>query len=226
MDRFTLQRIIGDCVKPRDLKVYYEAFIHKSAYKEIGYSQERLEHLGDAVLQVCITHLLFKKFPHESEGVLTKMRTNIVNGATLAQIGRRMNLDDLVVVSKLANNALSHDRLYEDTFEALVGAVYIDLGLDECMKFVAFHVEHEMDSETLICDTNYKDLLRKTINKRKMQSLRYVTENREGVFVCQLSCGDIMLSEAEGTTKKRAEMEAAHNALASHFPDDVTSRLV
>ena len=136
----------------------------------MGYSQERLEHLGDAVLQLCITHLLFKKYPNESEGILTKMRTKIVNGATLAQIGRRMNIDNLVVVSKIAENALSHDRLYEDTFEALVGAVYLDLGLQDCMTFVAYHVENEMDSDTLLCDTNYKDLLRKSVSKRKCRT--------------------------------------------------------
>ena len=226
MNRATLQKIVGNCIKPQDLRVYYEAFIHKSAYKDIGYSQERLEHLGDAVLQLCITHLLFKKYPNESEGILTKMRTKIVNGATLAQIGRRMNVDNLVIISKIANNALSHDRLYEDTFEALVGAVYLDLGLKDCMTFVAYHVENEMDSETLLCDTNYKELLRKSVNKRKMQHLRYNTESNEGIFMCQIFCGDINLSKAEGTTKKRAEMEAAHNALAVHFPDDVTKRLV
>jgi ribonuclease-3 len=226
MNRTALQEIIGTCIKPQDLKVYYEAFIHKSAYKEMGYSQERLEHLGDAVLQLCITHLLFKKYPNESEGTLTKMRTKIVNGATLAQIGRRMNIENLVVVSKIANNALSHDRLYEDTFEALVGAVYLDLGLDDCMTFVAYHVENEMNSETLLCDTNYKDLLRKSISKRKMQNLRYITESNDGIFICRIFCGDLNLAEAEGTTKKRAEMEAAHNALSIHFPDDVAKRLV
>jgi ribonuclease-3 len=192
----------------------------------MGYSQERLEHLGDAVLQLCITHLLFRKYPNESEGTLTKMRTKIVNGATLAQIGRRMNIDNLVVVSKIANNALCHDRLYEDTFEALVGAVYLDLGLDDCMSFVAYHVENEMDPETLLCDTNYKDVLRKSISRRKMQNLRYLTESNDGIFMCRIFCGDIKLSEAEGTTKKRAEMEAAHNALSIHFPDDVVQRLV
>ena len=226
MNRAALQKLVGDCIKPQDLRVYYEAFIHKSAYKEIGYSQERLEHLGDAVLQLCITHLLFKKYPNESEGILTKMRTKIVNGATLAQIGRRMKIDNLVIVSKIANNALSHDRLYEDTFEALVGAVYLDLGLQDCIKFVAYHVEKEMDSDTLLCDTNYKDMLRKCINKRKMQNLRYYTESNEGIFMCRIFCGDINLSEAEGTTKKRAEMEAAYNALTLHFPDNVIKRLV
>lgn len=226
MDRTTLQNILGDCIKPRDLKIYYEAFIHKSAQEEIGYSQERLEHLGDAVLQLCVTHLLFKKYPTESEGVLTKMRTKIVNGKTLAMIGRRMHIGDLVVVSKSGNKAFAHDRLYEDTFEALVGAVYLDLGLDDCIRFVSWHIEQKLDSDTLLWDTNYKDLLRKMTIQNKMQTLRYMTDNNDGIFVCRVSCGDIVLSEAEGTTRKRAEMEAAHIALIRHFPDCVHSRIV
>lgn len=226
MNRGELQHIVGDCIRPRDLRLYAEAFVHKSAYKEVGYSQERLEHLGDAVLQLCVTHLLFKKYPHESEGVLTRMRTKVVNGATLAQIGRRMRLDSLVTVQKIAANALTHDRLYEDTFEALVGAVYLDLGLEESIAFIAHHIENELDSDALLSDTNYKDMLRKIIARRGMQSLHYATENDDGVFVCRVSCGDVRLAEAEGTTRKRSEMEAAHAALLAHFPNESSSRLV
>lgn len=226
MNRIKLQELIGDSVKPRDLKIYVEAFIHKSAYKDMGYSQERLEHLGDSVLALCVTHLLFRKYPNETEGTLTKMRTNIVNGNTLAYIGRQMKLDELVIFNKVASNVLSNDRTFEDTFEALIGAIYLDLGFEEAMKFVSDKIEKHFDSEMLLSDTNYKEILRKILNRHKMQAAQYVTDNNDGVFCCKLYCGGILFAESEGTSKKRAEMEAAHSTLLTHFPSEATSRFV
>ena len=97
MDRKLITDLLGGVVIPRNIQLYHQARIHRSASKTYGMDQERLEHLGDAVLSLCITHLLFVKFPHESEGSLTKMRIRLVNGVKLAEIGKSMNLQNIII---------------------------------------------------------------------------------------------------------------------------------
>ena len=193
--------------------------IHKSAAKTFGLSQERLEHLGDAVLQLCVTHILFEKFPLENEGGLTRMRTRMVNGETLAILGRAMGIENGVIVDEAAQSVFENDRLYEDTFEALVGAIFLDLGLDAAMHFIINKYE-QFDADILSTDTNYKEIVKKITNKRRLQAPRYDTTNSDGVFICTLRIGETIYGEGEGVTRKRAEMEAAHNAIIRHFSGD------
>jgi ribonuclease III len=217
--RETLQSIIGDVIVPRNLLVYNEAFIHKSAHKMYGLSQERLEHLGDSVLSLCVTQMLFERNPSDSEGVLTRMRTRLVNGKTLAIIGRSMGVEAGLVIDPVAAKALDHDRIFEDTFEALVGAVYLDLGLEAAKMFVAYQFDHHLDPETINQDTNFKDILKKISQKRGFQMPIYKSENKSGVHVCTVQIGDAISSVGEGTTRKNAEMESAQNCILQHFPE-------
>lgn len=217
--RDVLQTILGDSIIPRDLNIYHEAFIHKSAHKNYNMSQERLEHLGDAVLSLCVCHMLFERNPYDSEGFLTKMRTRLVNGKTLAIIGRAMKIEQGLILDAVAISALNHDRVYEDTFEAIVGAVYLDQGLEAAKKFVAYQYDHHVDPETINQDTNYKDILKKASSKRGLQIPTYSCTNNEGVFQCTVTIGDVIFSYGEGNNKKDSEMEAAHNCIITHFPD-------
>ncbi len=217
ISRELIQRVLGNSVTPRNLSVYNEALIHKSASKTYGISQERLEHLGDAVLQLCVTHMLFEKFPGENEGGLTRMRTRMVNGDTLASLGRSMGVDNGVIVDETAQHVFEHDRLYEDTFEALVGAVYLDLGLDNALQFVLTQYEKFADIDLLSADTNYKEILKKATTRRKMQAPKYTHKVDDGVYSCEVTIGDLVFGSGEGVTRKKAEMEAAHNAVEEHF---------
>jgi ribonuclease-3 len=217
--RELLQGILGESVRPMDLAFYNEAFIHKSASKSFGMSQERLEHLGDAVLSLCVCHMLYERHPRESEGVLTRMRTRLVNGKTLAIIGRAMGIEKGIVVDTLASNALYHDRIFEDTFEAIVGAVYLDQGLDAAKYFVATQYDMHINPDEMNQDTNYKDMIKKATHKTAMQAPRYNVTNNDGVFHCNLMIGNDIYGQGDGNTKKQSEMEAAHNAIILHFPE-------
>ena len=217
--RDLLQRILGDSVIPRDLSLYNEAFIHKSAKNVYNMSQERLEHLGDAVLSLCVCHMLFERYPTASEGVMTRMRTRLVNGKTLAVLGRAMGVNEGLLLDPIAVSALDHDRVFEDTFEAIIGAVYLDQGLDAAKYFVSYHYDRNIDPDIVNQDTNYKDILKKASSKRGLQLPIYASENQDGVFKCTVQIGKIVFGEGEGHTKKNAEMEAAHNCILNHFPE-------
>ena len=217
--RDVLQKILGDSIIPRDLRLYNEAFIHKSAQKIYNMSQERLEHLGDAVLSLCVCHMLFERCPGANEGAMTKMRTRLVNGKTLAVLGRAMGVNEGLVLDPVAAGALDHDRVFEDTFEAIVGAVYLDQGLGAAKRFVSYQYDKNIDPETVNQDTNYKDILKKISSRRGLQIPTYNSENNDGIFQCTVQIGDVMFAHGEGHTKKNAEMEAAHNCILENFPE-------
>lgn len=223
--RDLLQDVLGSSVNPRDINVYMEAFIHKSAFKNFRMSQERLEHLGDAVLSLCVCHMLFERYPHEPEGVLTKMRTRLVNGKTLSIIGRAMGIERAIIIDPAALNALENDRLFEDTFEAVIGAVYLDQGLDTAKHFVATQYDKYVDPEVMTQDTNFKDIIKKATIKRGLQAPRYTCENKDGVFFCKVTIGDSVFGESQANTKKESEMEAAKNAIYIHFPEFSSIRI-
>lgn len=217
--RDMLQKILGDSIVPRDLSLYNEAFIHKSAQKIYKKSQERLEHLGDAVLSLCVCHMLFERHPGANEGAMTKMRTRLVNGKTLAVLGRAMGVNKGIILDTVAAAALDHDRIFEDTFEAIVGAVYLDQGLDAAKKFVSYQYDRNIDPDIANQDTNYRDILKKISLKRGLQLPIYKSENNDGVFQCTVQIGDVIFGYGEGHTKKNSEMEAAHNCILDNFPE-------
>ncbi len=217
--RDVLQEILGPSITPRDLSIYNEAFIHKSAHKHFNASQERLEHLGDAVLSLCVCDMLFARNPDATEGDLTKMRTRLVNGKTLASIGRTMHVEKALVVDAVATGALEHDRIFEDTFEAIIGAIYLDRGLFDTKRFIAYQYDNHVDAEVIHQDTNYKDILKKGSSRRKMQLPVYSCENNNGVFRCTVNIGDVIVAHGEGNSRKSAEMEAAHNCILEHFAE-------
>lgn len=217
--RDTLQKILGDSIVPRDLTLYYEAFVHKSAHKLYNMSQERLEHLGDAVLSLCVCHMLFERNPSASEGYMTKMRNQMVNGKTLAILGRAMRVDEGLILDPIATNALDHDRIFEDTFEAIVGAIYLDQGLDAAKKFISYQYDRNIDPDSVNQDTNYKDILKKASLKHGLQMPVYSSHYNDGIFECTIKIGDIVFGYGEGHNKKNSEMEAAHNCILKHFPE-------
>lgn len=221
ISRGLVDRILGQKMPITDLDLFTEALTHKSAAGSFGgRTQERLELLGDAVLSLCVSHMLFIKYPNESEGILTRMRTRMVNGKTLSQIGRAMGIRDGIILDPVAEKALQHDRIYEDTFEALVGAVYLDQGLETARHFVFRQFDLHVDAEVLLQDTNFKDVLRRLATEHNMQTPNYVVERgSDGLFECGLYMGDVIFAAEKGQTKKQAEMKAAERAVLDHFPD-------
>jgi ribonuclease III len=215
---------------PGNIHLYEQAFRHKSIARPIkgGFknSNERLEFLGDAILGAAIAHYLFKKFPYRDEGFLTEMRSRIVSRSFLNHLAIRIGIDKLI---RLDENARSNKSICGDTFEALLGAIYLDKGFDFTSKLIMnriirFHID--MDEIELL-DNNYKS---KLINWAQRNKLPVVFEAREEVsgknqklyfvkvLVDQKSCG-----EGVGSSKKQAEQAAAKMAADQLLPDDQSS---
>ncbi len=123
-------------VKPRNVKLYKTAFTHKNyAYENNVESNEKLEYLGDSILSTIISIILYRKFPNGDEGLLTEMRSKIVNRKTLNAIGTQMGLQELIRVpvnQKIRNNS----NIIGNVLEALIGAIYVDQGFSATQSFV------------------------------------------------------------------------------------------
>jgi len=138
-DKACIEKLVGTKIKNLDL--YQKAFTHKSALKEyenMNESFETLEFIGDSVLGFVITKFLFDQYESRQEGFLTKARTKLVRGETLAKIAKILGLDKLVIMDEkgMRNGWNNNPKILEDVFEALIGAIYMDIGLLHAKEFV------------------------------------------------------------------------------------------
>lgn len=214
--REKIQRVIGDAVRIRDISIYIQACTHKSAEQEVGYCQERLEHLGDSILAACVTSLLFQRFPFSEEGVLSRLRTKLVNGVTLASIGRKMNIQEVLVLGSCGAGAPQHDKVYEDTLEALVGAVFLDLGFQEAENFVKDIIERHTEPEYVFIEDNYKEVLRRYALRHRFPPAVFASRGERDSITCTctfMTPTAHVTEEATAATKRKAEMESAKNVL-------------
>jgi ribonuclease-3 len=214
LSRETLNALVG--TKINNIELYQRAFTHKSAlkrYSGLTGSYETLEFMGDSVLGFIITKHLFDLHEKEQEGFLTKARTKMVRGKTLCEISHVLGLDKLILMDEKGerNGWNTNEHIMEDVFEALVGAIYLDLGMVHAKKFV---LESFTKVETSLIDDNWKDQL-----MRWCQALKYPLPDYQvagqmngqffiSVFVDGLNCGSGFAS-----TKKQAEQNAAQIVL-------------
>ena len=162
--REDITRITG--YNPINVLTYQKAFIHKSVLRflsdtELKNSYERFEFLGDSVLNLIIADFLFRNYPNEEEGFLTKMKTKLVNGKTLAYFTKKLNLDQFLVISQNVEkiNGRKNDRILEDIFEAFLCSIHLDLGYKYVEHFVLNNVLTFIDFNEIHEDNNYKDIL-------------------------------------------------------------------
>lgn len=204
-----------------DLKIfsmdlYLQVFTHKSVAAFFGRdSYERLEFLGDASISHIVTSFLFAKYPSENEGFLTKLRTRLVSGPSLAMFSRRLGLDRFVVMNakSMEKNFHQNKRILEDVFEALCGAIYLDSGLVQLKTFLMMVLERYADWDALHVDTNHKDILMRFTQAQTNVPLPVYDINSTpthpgGLFrVTVLVCG--CSGQGSGTSKRAAEQTAA-----------------
>ena len=139
IDRETIENLVGTKISKIDL--YQKALTHKSALKEnekLDGSFETLEFIGDSVLGFVITKFLFDRYENKQEGFLTKARTKLVRGETLANIATKLKLYNWVQMDEkgMRNQWNKNPKILEDVFESLVGAIYMDLGLLHAKQFI------------------------------------------------------------------------------------------
>jgi ribonuclease-3 len=217
-----LENIIGEPII--DKSHYLQALVHRSFLEQnddFEVSNERLEFLGDAILNLIVADYLFNKFPYEEEGFLTKVRAKIVNRNTLGDVGERIKLDSFILVGRnlsksLVNNSKS---IVSDAVEALIGAIYLDSGMQACTKFVIkFLVEPIVNDGEYLIDENYKSQLLEYAQGCKLKAPIYRVLKEEGpqhdtIFTVEVVIGTKTLGVGEGKNKKVAEQNAAKSAL-------------
>ena len=207
-----LERILG--FSPKRLHFYRQAFTHKSVIKdskqEAFESYERLEFLGDAILDSIVSTYLFKKFPFKDEGFLTQLRSRLVRRKTLNDLGDKIGLKGLIE-AKLNRESKT---IYGDALEALIGAVYLDKGYIVAEKFVLeklilAHIDME---EVIQTETDFKSRVLEWAQKNRKQLAYNITEqdvNKNKLFTAQLLIEDEIKGKGTAISKKRAEQLAA-----------------
>lgn len=209
-----VNQIVG--TKVNNIALYRRAFTHKSAlkrYSGLTGSYETLEFMGDSVLGFIITKYLFDLYEEKQEGFLTKARTKLVRGKTLCEISKLLGLDELVLMDEKGerNGWASNDNIMEDVFEALIGAIYLDLGMVHAKKFVLDIFERVSPS---LEDDNYKDQLMRWCQVLKLPLPEYnAIQHTNGMFCIKVIVDGLECGCGYASTKKMGEQNAAELVL-------------
>ena len=214
LSRDELNSLVGTKIK--NIELYQRAFTHKSAlkrYSGLTASYETLEFMGDSVLGFIITKHLFDLHEKEQEGFLTKARTKMVRGKTLCEISKVLGLDKLILMDEKGerNGWNTNEHIMEDAFEAVVGAIYLDLGMIHAKNFV---LNSFTKVQTSLVDDNWKDQL-----MRWCQALKYALPDYRlsgqfnGQFFITVVVDGMDCGSGFATTKKQAEQNAAEIVL-------------
>ncbi len=229
--RADIERLVGMPIS--DLAIYEHALRHRSIFR--GHvttgteSNERLEFLGDAILGAAVAELLYAGFSDRSEGFLTRMRANLVNGLALADYARAINLGPLILMSDNMAGSDGHDNptILADAFEAIVGALYLDLGFAAARRFVFRIIEDLVDLEGLsVLRSNFKSLLLEYVQARGWTQPTYAVVAEEGPshdrrFTIDVLVEGIPKGRGEAGSKKQAEQIAAREALDTLHLDTI-----
>ncbi len=219
-------------VPVRDLSLYDRAFTHRSILRAHPESQlvsnERLEFLGDAVLGFVVAEQLHRQFPDRDEGFLTKLRSKLVNGQALARYARSIELGSLINMSENMDQTGGRQSvsILADAFEALIGAMYMDAGLEETRRFISRVMFEKVDLNDLAQQhDNYKSLLLEYAQAKGWPQPRYRVTLEEGpshdrTFTVEVLIQDRGFGTGTAGSKKRAEQIAASEALRSLQRDD------
>lgn len=205
----------------KDTTIVEQALTHRSlsAEHKARASNEPLEFLGDAVLGFVIAEILHRRDPSGAEGDKTRIRARLVSTPTLVSIGRSFDVGSLIRMSagEEKNNGRSHDKVQEDAVEALIAAVYVDGGIDAAREVVARLFEPRL-AEGSLATKDAKGALQEFLQARGLNIPTYEVEALEGPQHRQrhrVRClvGGEVLGRGEGASRKKAELEAAAQAL-------------
>ncbi|MFH1401569.1 MAG: ribonuclease III [Parcubacteria group bacterium] len=209
----------------KNKNILTQAFCHRSFLNEnpgCGLeNNERLEFLGDAVLELVITEYLYADFPQKSEGELTNWRASLVNAKMLAETSRNLGFNDFILLSRGEEKEEGKARQYilANTFEAFVGAMYLDLGYKICQDFIAEHLIKELP-----------EIIKKGLYKDAKSGFQEEAQEEKGVtpiykvleewgpdharhFIIGVYLGEELIAKGEGSSKQEAELAAAKEAL-------------
>ena len=221
IEKNRIEQLVGTKIK--DLTLYQKAFTHKSAlkeYEELSESFETLEFMGDSVLGFVITKFLFDRYEEKQEGFLTKARTKLVRSETLADIATKLRLNEMILMDEkgMRNGWNNNPKILEDVFEALVGAIYMDLGLIHAKKFVLriYTDPKFINMNMIMIDDNFKDHLMRYCQLKNMPLPDYkISAHYEGMFYIDVYVNNRFCGRGVAKNKKQAEQLAAREFFAN-----------
>ena len=217
---FALSRIIG--YFPNNISYYEEALLHKSSYRDYqqgaSRNNERLEFLGDAVLNVVVADIVFKKYANQNEGFLTNTRSKIVKRETLDMISCKLGLNKLIISSPRASLQKSH--ISGNALEAFIGAVYLDHGYRKTYRFIAKKIIAAYINIDALAnkEVNFKSKLLEWSQKQRVQLDYQLVESSmdrdfNQIFHSQALLNGLVAGTGTGYSKKESHQEAANQAL-------------
>ncbi|MBQ9700685.1 MAG: ribonuclease III [Lachnospiraceae bacterium] len=215
-----LESIIGYTFKDKELLTL--ALTHSSYTndKKLGRlkNNERLEFLGDAVLELTTSEFLYGEYKEKPEGELTRLRASMVCEPTLAESARAFKLNDYLILGHGEENTGGRyrDSIISDAMEALIGAIYLDGGFANAKEFVSKFVLNDIENKHLFYDS--KTILQEIVQKEYKERVDYVLVGEEGpdhdkTFTVKAVFRNVELGSGKGATKKRAEQQAAYEAI-------------
>lgn len=223
MDFEKLEKNLG--IEFKDKNFLKQAFTHRSYLNENPSFKldhnERLEFLGDAVMELIVTDYLYRKYPEKSEGDLTNWRAALVNAKMLTSVAEELGFNDFLLLSKGESKETGKARAYilANTFEAFLGALYLDLGYKPCDEFLKKYLLKNL--ETIIKEGSYKDA--KSKFQEEAQEKVSITPNykvikesgpdHNKIFIVGVFLEEELIAEGEGSSKQEAEETAAKKAL-------------
>ena len=206
----------------KDENLLFTAVTHSSYANEHKlhkiHHNERLEFLGDAVLEIVSSDFLFKNFPDMAEGQMSKKRASLVCEPTLAYCARQIGLGKYLMLGKGEDmgGGRNRDSILSDALEAVIGSIYLDGGLNKASKFIMTHVLNDIEHKAMFQDS--KTILQEILQKNHRDPITYEVVDMKGpehnrMFVMQVKLGDAVIGQGSGRTKQAAGQEAAYHAI-------------
>ena len=199
-----------------------KALTHTSyAYEHNVESNEKLEFLGDSILEFLSSIYLFKNYPNLKEGEMTKVRAAVVCEKSLYKVAKMHNFSDFLYLGKSerATGKEVRPAILADSVEAVIAAIYLDGGIEKAKEFIIENLKNEIEiASKHVGQKDYKTVLQEKLQGHGNVQIKYTIINETGPdhdknFEAQVECNNKKLATGQGKTKKQAEMEAARNAL-------------
>jgi len=200
-----------------------QALTHKSWVNEhpnVIQSNERLEFLGDAVLEFIVSSILYQKFPNEEEGYLTALRSNLVNTTNLSKVALRLKIGEAIQLSKgeEETGGRNNPSILADTVEAIIGAIYLDSGIETAKKFIEENITNNLEEKIKQPLKDPKSLLQEIVQAKDLPAPKYQVIKEEGpdhakIFTVEVIFDSKVQAIGKGKNKSEAEQEAAKIAL-------------
>ncbi len=224
-----LEERLGHAFRRRDLLAL--ALAHRSSLARRGQSNETLEFLGDAVLDLAVSDLLMTRFPSADEGELSKRRAALVNAHALAEKAASLELGPLLRLGKGEDKSGGREKpsILASTYEAVIGAIYLDAGFDAARVVVARHFAADLEGGTGASPIDHKTRLQEVTQRRFGETPTYTVVEASGpdhdrAYVVEIRVGGELRGRGAGKSKKEAAQRAALEALAALGGDATAQR--